>query len=170
MSMAPRLRKFILTIHIASSVGWLGAVACFLALALMGLTSRDALMVRSAYLAMNLITWFIIVPLSFASPLTGLVLALGTRWGLFRHYWVLIKLLLTVFSTIVLLIHIQPINLLASVAAQTTVSAVGVGKAQEQLVIAPIAALLVFLVTTTLAVYKPKGRTGYGERKQLISN
>ena len=41
---------------------------------------------RGAYLAMDLIGWFVIVPLSLASLLTGLVQALGTTWGLFRHY------------------------------------------------------------------------------------
>jgi hypothetical protein len=38
MTMAPRLRKFGLTGHVDSSVGWLGAVSSFLALAVTGLT------------------------------------------------------------------------------------------------------------------------------------
>ncbi|MGH9967668.1 MAG: hypothetical protein ACREBG_07510, partial [Pyrinomonadaceae bacterium] len=102
MIMTPRLRKFALTTHVVSSVGWLGAVASFLALTLVGLTSKDNQMVRAAYLAMELTAWFVIVPLAIASLLTGLVQALGTTWGLFRHYWVLVKLLLTIFATIVL--------------------------------------------------------------------
>ena len=72
MTMTPRIRKFALTAHVTSSVGWLGAVAGFLALAVAGLTSQDAQMVRAAYLAMELTGWFVIVPLSLASPLTGL--------------------------------------------------------------------------------------------------
>jgi len=94
--MTPRFRKFALTAHVTSSVAWLGAVASFLALAVAGLTSQDAQMVRAAYLAMDLTAWCVIVPLSFASPLTGLVQSLGTEWGLFRHYWVLIKFLITI--------------------------------------------------------------------------
>lgn len=93
MIMTPGLRKFALTAHVTSSVGWLGAVAGFLALAVAGLTSHDAQKVRAAYLAMELTGWFVIVPLSIASPLTGLVQSLGSTWGLFRHYWVLIKFL-----------------------------------------------------------------------------
>jgi hypothetical protein len=95
MIMAPRLRKFTLTAHVAFSVGWLGAVAGFLALAVAGLTSQDAQTVRAAYLAMELTAWFVIAPLSLASLLTGLVQSLGTTWGLFRHYWVVAKLLTT---------------------------------------------------------------------------
>lgn len=166
MTMTPRLRKFALTAHITSSVGWLGAVTGFLALAVAGLTSQDAQMVRAAYLAMGLTAWFVIVPLSLASLLTGLVQSLGTKWGLFRHYWVLVKFLIAIFATIALLIHTQPISLLAGVAAETTLSSANLREPRIQLVVAAGAALLVLLVATTLAVYKPRGRTRYGRRKQ----
>jgi len=107
MTMAPRLRKVALTAHISSSVGWLGAIAGFLALAITGLTHRDAQIVHAAYLGMDWIGWFVLVPLSIASLLTGLVLSLGTAWGLFRHYWVLATLLINVLATIVLLMFMQ---------------------------------------------------------------
>ncbi|MGH8933676.1 MAG: hypothetical protein ACRDZO_24355 [Egibacteraceae bacterium] len=90
MTMTPRLRKFALTAHATSSVGWLGAVVVFLALAVVGLTSQDAQTVRGAYLVMEPAAWFVL-PLAIASLLTGLVSSLGTTWGLFRHYWVLFK-------------------------------------------------------------------------------
>ncbi len=67
MVMTPRLRKFALSAHVTASVGWLSAVAGFLALAVAGLTRQDAQMVRAAYLAMVLTGWFVIVPLSLAS-------------------------------------------------------------------------------------------------------
>jgi hypothetical protein len=163
--MTSRLRKFALTTHVTSSVGWLGAVAGFLALAIAGLTSQDAQMVRGAYLAMELTTWFVIVPLAFASLLTGLVVSLGTQWGLLRHHWVLVKLLLTILATILLLVHTRPIGLLADVARETTLSSADVGL-QMQLVGDACAALLALLVNVTLSVYKPRGMTAYGQRKQ----
>jgi hypothetical protein len=82
----PSIRKLLLTAHITLSVGWFGAVAAFLALAIVGLTSRDAEMVRIAYAAMELTARFVIVPLAFASLLSGIVQSMGTPWGLFRHY------------------------------------------------------------------------------------
>ena len=94
MTMTPRLRKLALTAHVTSSVGWLGAVAGFLAVAVVGLTSRDAQTVRGAYLVMEPAAWFVLVPFAFASLVSGLVQSLGTTWGLFRHYWVLFKLLI----------------------------------------------------------------------------
>jgi hypothetical protein len=93
--MTPGLRKFALTSHVTSSVGWLGAVGAFLALAIAGVTSQNAQTVRAAYLAMHMTTWFVIVPLCLAALLTGIVQSLGTTWGLFRHYWIVTKLVLT---------------------------------------------------------------------------
>ncbi|UUZ65482.1 hypothetical protein LP417_13840 [Polaromonas sp. P1-6] len=89
--MTPRLRKFVLTAHVTASVGWLGALAVFLAHALASLLSEDAQMVRAASLAMGVAAWFVILPLSLASLITGLVQALGTSWGLFRHYWIFLN-------------------------------------------------------------------------------
>ena len=104
--MTPRLRKLGLITHITSSLGWLGALAAFLVLSIAGLTSQDVETVRGAYLAMNLIAVFVIVPLSLAALATGFIQALGTEWGLLRHYWILVKLLLTIFATVVLLVKV----------------------------------------------------------------
>ena len=166
MIMGPSLRKFALTAHVTSCVGWLGAVAAFLVLAIAGLTSQDLQLVRAAYLAMELVGWFIIVPLSFASLLTGLVQALGTTWGLFKHWWVVIKLVLTLLATIVLLVHMQPIGHLADVVAAATLAGGELRGLRIQLVADAGAAIVVLLVATTLSVYKPRGLTAYGWRKQ----
>ena len=158
------IRKLALTTHVTSSVGWLGAVAAFLALALGGLTSRDAQMVRAAYLSMDFLTWFVIVPLCVASLITGLVQSLGTAWGLFRHYWVVAKLGLTVVATVILLVHTQPIGAVAHVALQGPLAAGDLRPLRVQLVADAVAALFALLTATTLSVYKPWGMTAYGRR------
>jgi len=73
MTMTPGLRKFVLTAHVTSSVGWLGAVVAYLALAVAALTIQDAQTVRAAWIAMELTGWFVIVPLALASLLIGIV-------------------------------------------------------------------------------------------------
>jgi hypothetical protein len=165
MMMTPRLRKLVLTAHIASSVGFLGAAATFLALAVTGLMSRDEQIMRTAYLGMALATWSVIVPLSLASLLIGLVHSLGTPWGLFRHYWVLVKLLLTLLCAIALLVHTRPIDYLASEAAREGFSNADLRGVRIQLVVAAGLALLALLAATALSVYKPPGMTQYGWRK-----
>jgi hypothetical protein len=164
--MTPSLRKLLLTAHITFSVGWFGAVAAFLALAIAGLTSRDAQMVRTAYLAMELTARFVIVPLALASLISGLIESLGTPWGLFRHYWVLVKLLLTIFATIVLLAKMPLIGYAARRAAETTLSRADLRAVGIQLAAHATGGLLVLLVVTALSVYKPWGLTRYGQTRQ----
>jgi len=164
MLMPPRLRKLALTAHVIASVGWLGAVAAFLALALVGLNSQNAQKVRAAYVAMGLITWPVIVPLCVAALLTGLLQSLGTTWGLLRHYWVLAKLLLTLVATLVLLLHTRPIDYMAGVAVSMGPLTADLAKVRLQLVADSAAALMVLLVATALGVYKPRGVTRYGWR------
>jgi hypothetical protein len=166
MMMKPGLRKLALTAHVTSSVGWFGAVAAFLALAIAGLTSRDVQLVRAAYLTMEVMVASVIVPLSIASLVTGLIQSLGTEWGLFRHYWVLAKLLITVLATLLLVVHTQPVGMLAAIAREATVSGTDAGRLQIQLVGDAIAALVALFITTTLSVYKPRGLTSYGWQKQ----
>ncbi len=163
MSMTPRLRKFALTAHVASSVGWIGAVAGYIALDVAAATSQDAQTVRAAYLAMELMASYVIVPLAVASLLGGLVMSLGTPWGLFRHYWVLITLVLTILSTLVLLLHMPTVSALADVAREADGADLrGLG---GDLFHAG-GGLLVLIVITVLNVYKPRGMTPYGWRKQ----
>jgi hypothetical protein len=165
--MTPGLRRFALTAHVTCSVGWLGAVAGSLALAIVGLTSQDPQRVRAVYLTMEVTGWYVLVPFAFTSLLTGLVQALGTTWGLFRHYWVLVKLLMNVFATIVLLLYMQTLGSLADVAAATPTTTGDLSELRDP---SPVlhagAAVLLLLVATTLAVYKPRGLTRYGRRKQ----
>ncbi len=168
MTMTPRVRKLALTAHITASVSWLGAVIGFLAHAVAGLISKDAQIVQAAFLMMQLTGWFILVPLSFASLVTGLVQSLGTAWGLFRHYWVIVKLSITVFATIVLLMYMQTLDNLASVAAKTTFSTADFGghHGAASPAVHASAAILLLLACVVLSIYKPWGRTGYGQRKQ----
>lgn len=167
MALTAGWRKLSLTAHVTTSVGWLGAVAAFLSLAISGLTSRDAQMTGAAYLAMDSITRFVIVPAAVGSVVTGLIGSLTTPWGLFRHYWVLAKLLVTLASTVLLLLHTQPISYLAEAVAQAPISATELRRVRIQLIVDAGGALVALLTMTALAVYKPRGVTPFGRRKQM---
>ena len=164
--MTPGVRKFVLTAHVVSSVGWLGAVAAFLVLSIAGLTSRNTGIVRGSYVAMNLVGLFMIVPLSLAALLTGVIQGLGTQWGLFRYYWVVTKLGLTIAATGLLLLH--QFTAVAEAARRALGAGArelpNVGGVGPQLVFDSAAAIVLLLVTTSLSVYKPWGRTIYGRR------
>jgi hypothetical protein len=162
--LSPPIRRLTLAVHLSCSVGWLGAVVAYLVLDLTVATSSDDAQVRSAWMAMGLMISWAIVPLALASVLTGLVIALGTKWGLFRHWWVVISFVLTVLATVVLLSETRVVIHSAAIAAASTTAA-------EQRSMPPtlphsIGGLGVLLVVQVLNIYKPRGLTPYGWRKQ----
>lgn len=161
--MTPALRRFTFTTHITSSVGWAGAVLAFLALAVIGFTSDDPVKVRGAYLLMAPAAWIVLVPLAHVSLLSGIVLSLGSSWGLLRHYWVVLKLGITVFATVILLIYMGTFSQMAGVAADPVIDLAAVRNASP--IVHAVLALALLLVATVLGIYKPFGMTAYGIRR-----
>jgi hypothetical protein len=160
--LSPPVRRLALAVH--CSVGWLGAVVAYLVLDLTVATSKDDAAVRSAWTAMGLVVSWAIVPVALASVLTGLVIALGTKWGLFRHWWVLVSFVLTVLATVVLLSEARVVTRSAAIAAAST-TAVELRSLPPTLPHS-IGGLVVLLVVQVLNIYKPQGVTPYGWRKQ----
>jgi hypothetical protein len=163
----PAVRKLTLVTHITASVGWIGTVASFLVLAGVELSSQNALLVRGTFLSMDVIAWTMILPLSLLSLLTGLILGFFTKWGLLSHYWVLAKLLVNLLASIILLMYVQSLGPLASVAAASTASGADLMslKGSDSVIYSSVA-LVALLVAVTLSVYKPRGMNRYGQRKQ----
>lgn len=163
MKMNSSVRKVILTAHITTSVGWLGAVTSFLLLSIVGLSSQNSQMVWAIYITAEPITWYTLVPLALASLITGIIQSLGTQWGLFQHYWVLFKLLLTIFATLVLLQYTQTVTYLAEAALETNNPNLD---GLWSYLLHSGGALVVLLVATILSVFKPRGMTPYGWRRR----
>jgi hypothetical protein len=158
--MRPAVRKAVLTVHLLASLGWVGAVAAYLVLGAAAATGQDRETVRAAWVAMELIGWSALVPLCFGALATGLVLSLGTAWGLFRHYWVVLSLVLTLVCAVVLVSHMPTVSVLADAARGPDPGGHGGDLFHAG------AGLLVLLAITVLNVYKPRGLTPYGWRKQ----
>ncbi|HKA60142.1 MAG TPA: hypothetical protein VKD28_16110 [Gemmatimonadales bacterium] len=162
--MTPGSRKLLLTVHLVFSVGWVGAVVAYLVLGISAVATSNPENARAAWIAMDVTGWYAIVPLAVGSLLTGILMALGTPWGLFRYYWVLISFALTIFSVSILLLHMPTVSAQALVARGADPAALG-GLGGD--LFHPAAGLFILLVVTVLNVYKPRGLTPYGRRKQL---
>ena len=161
--MSRRLRKVALALHLTVSIGWVGAVLAYLGLGVAAVTSERESTIRSAWIAMELIGWWVIVPLALASLLTGVVMALGTKWGLVRYYWVLISFVLTTFATSILLLHMPDVTTVADRARAARSSELeGLG---GDLFHAGVG-LAVLLFVLALNIAKPPGLTRYGWRRQ----
>ena len=160
--MAKRARRFLLLLHIGASVGWFGSVIAFLAVALVGVLSEDSDLVRAAYLIMAPIAGYAILPLNLVSFASGILSSLLTRWGLVRHYWVLIKLLINTVATVFLVLYLRTLSLLgesARVAADPATR-------DPSPVLHAAAAAALLLAAMTLAIYKPRGVTGFGKKQR----
>lgn len=163
--MKPGLRKLTLTAHVTFSVGWLGAVAAYLAPAIVGLTSSDIEVVRACHIAMAVMGWFVIVPLAFGALATGLIQSLFTEWGIVRHYWVATKFVLSLIAVGILVAHMRgSVGHLAGLTPEQLASASS-GQLKLHLVVHAAGGLVVLLVATTLSIFKPWGKTSYGKRK-----
>ncbi|MGY6709460.1 hypothetical protein [Oceaniradius stylonematis] len=166
MLMSPGLRKFVLTAHVSVCVGWIGALAGFLALAVTSLVSQDALTVRAAYVAMDTINRFVIVPAALLSLATGIVQTLGTPWGLIRHYWVLFKILIIATATFMLLLKTGPIGQMASIAAETALAPADMRGLRLSILGHAVGGLAVLIWAMALGMYKPKAATPHGKRQR----
>ena len=169
MVMPPHLRKFALSFHLTVSVGWIGAVLAYLALGLTAASTEDAQTLRAAWVGMDVTGWYVIVPLAITSVVTGLVMSLGTRWGLFRHYWVLYSFVMTLVAAVVLVLHMPGVSELANVVREGMTRTEGehlLGQLRRGDLLHPVLGLVVLLTVQVLNIYKPTGMTRYGRRKQ----
>jgi hypothetical protein len=162
--MSPPVRKAFLAVHVITSVGWIGAVAAFLVLAVAGARSADVSVAQAFGAAVATTGWWAVVPFCLASLATGVIQSLGTPWGLVRHYWPAIKLLLTLAATLALLIHMQPTTWLGEAADARTAGMADLVAVQRQLAVDAGAALIVLILATLLSIYKPQGLTPLGWR------
>ena len=162
MTPRPRLRRAVLTAHVVSAVGWIGAVTAYLVLALAAETSESVETVRAAFIAMELL-YFALVPLAAVALLTGLAQALGTNWGLFRHYWVVAKFVLTVVAFTVMVLNLDTVSEHADHVAHASAGALpGAGHDLQH----AVGGLVILLAAAMLGLYKPRGLTRRGRRKR----
>ena len=142
-------------VHILLSVGLLGAIACFFVLVLAGLEGPAA---SGAFKAAEQVSTYVILPVALAGLGMGVLQALTTSWGLAKHYWVLVKALLTSVAVVVFLVKRPMIHALATIAA---------GEEQRlaamQLLLHAAGGFCLLLVVLWLSILKPKGRTGLGD-------
>ena len=164
MNFSGPTRKFVLLAHVTTSVGLLGAVACFLLLSIIGAVSSNVQLVQASYVLLMPLTAYLILPLVVASLLIGMISSLGTPWGLVRYYWVVAKLLLTAVTLIVLLLQMNAISQLSTIAATRTVTDADMGLRIRMIVHAG-GGLGVLLLIMILSLWKPKGVTPFGQRQ-----
>ncbi|MFI2609247.1 DUF2269 domain-containing protein [Kitasatospora sp. NPDC018619] len=158
----PALRKALVVLHVVASVGWLALMLCLLTLAVAALTTADADRLRTAYRAMGLLGDALVLPLGLLTFLSGVVLGLGTSWGLFRYHWVSVKFWLTLgalaASVLALTDRLHEAVRAADAHPTGPITVAELGFVRYNTVIVPAVALTLYLAIVILSVYKPWGR------------
>jgi hypothetical protein len=163
VTLARPFRQLLLAVHLACSIGWIGAVCAYLALAFAVPATGDPQVVRAAWIGMALMGWYVLVPLAAGALLTGVVMGAVTKWGLLRHYWVVISLVGTVVLTAVLVVHVPDVSARADIARAANDEHVLMMSSD---IAHAVIALVLLLGVLVLNIYKPKGLTRYGWRKE----
>ena len=165
MAVSGTVRKGVLALHIMASVGWMGAATSFAVLDTTTAVASDTATLRAAYVAMELLALFALVPLALATVASGIAIAVLTPWGLFRHWWVVVTLVLTVLATVVLLLQVPTIMHRADVASAPETPDAALGQ-MGNLLLHSVGGAAVLGVIAALNVFKPRGLTRHGWRQQ----
>jgi hypothetical protein len=155
------MRKATLITHMVSALGWLGVDVVLLILAITGLTSDDPATVAACYLAMELFVIPTLLTAGVISLASGILLGLGSKYGLLRYWWVATKLLLNIVLTVLVLLLLRPnVDQAADLGRELT-TGLGLdarGRVSVNLIFPPVVSITVLTFATVLAVYKPWGR------------
>ena len=153
-------RRALLVVHVAASVSWLGLSLGLLALGVTAFTTAAPEAAEASYRSMKMFADWLIIPIALTTLGTGLLLSLGTSWGLARHRWVYTKFWMTLAATGLSVFALRPgINhATAQVIAGQQVADAG------DLIIPPSVSLSAYLFMTAISVLKPWGLTKRGRR------
>ncbi|GLW63341.1 membrane protein [Actinomadura rubrobrunea] len=161
--LSPRMRKLTLLIHVIAAVSWLGLDVGLLTLSVTGRISDDPETIRAAYVAMDVFGDVLLIPVALFTLVTGVLLGMGTRWGLLRYHWVLTKLVLTLVAFTATVAALRPgLEQAARDALRTPPE---VGAAASDVLVAPCVALALYTFMTVLSVYKPWGMTRFARER-----
>ena len=147
--------------HVVVSVGWLGAAYVMLVLGFVATRSVPELR-HDRYGLLHVFDQAAMIPMSLAALVTGLIVAVGTPWGLLRFYWVTVKLVTTVAGMVFAGLYVSRMAIRAAALTATNTHA-DISSVDLQIHIGAIVMVTMLTVNTTLSVFKPWGRTRRGQ-------
>ncbi|WP_432119650.1 DUF2269 domain-containing protein [Streptomyces sp. bgisy032] len=152
-------RRAVLVVHVVASASWLGLTLGLLALGITAAGSGDPAAVAASVRSMGLFADLLLLPVAFLTLGSGLVLALGTPWGLARHRWVWTKFWLTLATTAATAFALRP-------GVHEAVTAVAAGPLPDasEVLMGPVVSLSAYVFMTVISVLKPWGPTKRGRR------
>jgi hypothetical protein len=153
-----RARKSVLLVHIASAGAWLGIDVVMAVLVFTALFTDDDRTKALSFQALELVAVWPLLTMGMLCLLTGVLLGLGSRYGLVRYWWVAVKLTLNLVLSGLVLVALAPEVADAAERARQFDAGVAAPLGVGDLVFPPIVSPTALLVAMVLAVFKPWGR------------
>lgn len=154
-----RWRHALLVVHILSSGAWIGVDVIVAVLIGTGWFAGDTGLRSLAYRALaNFVVWPMLAS-GLLCLITGLVLGLGTKWGLLRYWWVAVKLVLNVALCTLIVTVLQPGMPDVEAYGEGLLTGTAADDGIWRLFFPPAVSLTCLALATVLAVFKPWGRT-----------
>lgn len=154
-----RARKGFLVTHIIAAAMWFGIDLALGILAITAMVTDDR---QTAGLALQAIDLFAIWPMFGASLVTlatGVVLALASKYGLLRYWWVAVKFGINVVMSTLIFFALRPGVDDAATVGERMVAGDAAAQIPDDLIFPVIVAPTLLLVAYLLSVFKPWGRT-----------
>jgi hypothetical protein len=141
-----RTRLAVVTAHVLASVGWFGIAGTVAFFGYAAAATGDGALRDALHTAMRAAI-ALSMPAGLLTAATGIVLSLGTRWGLIRYWWVILKQVITAAVIVT-----DPLVLLPAISDS-------LGGASPTAPFGPMTAHVVMLAAATvLSTVKPFGR------------
>lgn len=160
--MPPPVRRTVLVLHVITAVGWLGVTFADVALGATALATNDPELQHAMFRALGVIADFVLVPIAWSAFLTGLLLALGTKWGLVRHKWVLTKFVLTTLVVLLTTFSLTPGLKAQRDAAESAAADQLIATDPNSMISAGVVSTTIYTICVLLSIVKPWGRTRWG--------
>ena len=157
--LGPGVRKGVLLVHIASAGSWIGIDIAMAVLIFTALFTNDDRTKAVSYQALGqFVVWSLLI-VGLICLVSGIVLGLGTKYGLVRYWWVATKLVLNLLLTALVLISLRGEIVEKAEQGRQFLAGEQVKLAEVgDLLFPPIVSPTVLLIALILAVFKPWGR------------
>ncbi|TDQ39805.1 hypothetical protein [Aureibacillus halotolerans] len=91
-------KRWLLTLHLLFAGILLGVSVTFLVLSITAATTNDQSVLLASYTSMHTLATSAVRASTIGTVVTGILLSIWTKWGLFTFYWIIAKEILTLIS------------------------------------------------------------------------
>lgn len=165
-------RRTVLVLHVLCGVGWMGLDIGLALLVATGMSTDQGATAAAAYTAARIVIPPVVPVLAGGMLVTGVLLGLGTRWGLVQWTWVLSKLVIGIVLTVLVAVALLPgvLAIPTDLGGSAAEVRTAVGDEATGLMFPPVVSFLMLGASLVLSIWKPGGRTRWARVRTEVAS